>query len=103
LSTVVNAMLSELQAVERRSVRAVTADYTATTDDYLVTVDASAGAVAITLPEAVSGHQFIAKKVDASGNAVTLSGQVDGSTSTTLTAQWGSVVLIGNGTQWLQL
>lgn len=64
-----------------------------------VAFDATAGALAPTLPLAASvpGKKFIVKKIDASGNAVTLtrtgSDLIDGATTKVLAAQWNFVVV----------
>lgn len=61
-----------------------TTSYTATLNDYLILVDATAGAVTITLPTsgttpaAVQGHKYLIKKVDGSANAVTVSAAGNG-------------------------
>lgn len=67
---------------------------------------ASGGAFAVTLPTASSqsGKLFIIKKTDSSGNAVTVtragSDTIDGATTYALTAQYQSVTIISDGTNW---
>ena len=65
-------------------------------------VDATSGAVTITLPPAStnSGKMIGVAKSDASGNYVTLSGQVNGAATTDLTTQYTALLLISNGTEW---
>lgn len=64
------------------------------------------GAMTATLPTAsgITGRVFIVKKIDSSGNAVTLdadgSETIDGAGTYALTAQWNSVTIISNGTNW---
>lgn len=83
----------------------VSANYSLTLFDDLVLVDATAGAVTITMPSAAttSGRVYTIKKVDASANAVTLNGAtIDGVANPTLTTQWQSkrVQASGAGTTW---
>jgi hypothetical protein len=74
--------------------------------DYLLLVDATAGAVTVNLPPAVDayGALLVVKKVDASGNAVTLdadgSETIDGATTTALAAQYDKVSVACDGVTW---
>lgn len=66
-------------------------------------VDATSGAVTITLPPANTwlGKKYLIKKTDASANAVTInrsgSDTVDGATSVSLTTRYDSILLVSNG------
>jgi len=77
------------------------------TDGINVTlVNATSGAVTITLPSAVSNAaSFIIKKTDSSTNAVTIDGYstetIDGSTTYILNDQYNYVELVSNGTNWV--
>lgn len=88
------------------SVRQISATSTVLDDDYLVLVDATSGAVTATLPTAAvkEGSQVIVKKIDASVNAVTVEGNgaetIDGALNVSLPAQYDSVTLASDGTQW---
>lgn len=86
-----------------------TANYTVTEADRdkLILVDATSGAVTITLLAAATagdGFRVAIKKVDSSGNAVTIDGNssetIDGSATSTLSTQYDSENLISNGTNW---
>lgn len=85
------------------------ANYTATLDDEVILVDASAGNRTITLPSASSssGHAYVIKKVDSSGNSVIIDGDgsetIDGATTVTTTTQWASFNIISNGTNWFKI
>src|ERR1044072_5493463 len=68
--------------------------------DETVLVDATGGAVTITLPTATAGRILTVKKVDASANAVTLSGTADGVVNPTVGTQYQSRLLQGDGTNW---
>ncbi len=74
--------------------------------DTLVLVDATSATVIIRLPAAVSqaGKMYLIKKVDSSGNAVTVdpygAETIDGSSTASLAAQWNSVIIKSNGRNW---
>jgi hypothetical protein len=83
-----------------------TANYTITTSDSGIAVDASGGNITITLPTAVGATQFYAiKRIDASANTVTIAttgGQsIDGFSTIPLVAQDQSVVLASTNANWL--
>ena len=64
-------------------------------------VDATAGAVTVTLPAATSGNAgqvHHVYKVDSSGNNVTLSG-VSG--TTTISTQWHMLRIVSTGSAWI--
>jgi hypothetical protein len=83
-----------------------TANYTATTSDFIILVDATSGAVTILLPAAASSTNTVlcVKKTDASGNAVTVDGNasetIDGATTVALAARYDTCYIICNGTSW---
>lgn len=87
-------------------VRSVSATGDIASTDGLVLVDATAGAVTMTLPLAASvpGRVFAVKKVDASGNAVTVDGNgsetIDGATTQALSAQYDVLTVASDGTEW---
>lgn len=72
----------------------------------LYLVDATAGAVTVNLPAAASssGYSVTVKKTDSSVNAVTLDGDttetIDGATTYALSAQYDSVSIRCDGTEW---
>ena len=86
---------------------AAASTYTITSTDYMVTVDATAGARQVDLPTAVgiSGRLYSIKKIDASANAVTVatasSQTIDAATTYVLDDQWDVVNIISNGANWL--
>jgi len=77
-----------------------TANYTATISDYTIRVDATSGAVSITLPTPAVGTVYNIKKIDASANAVTIVGTVDGVVNPTITTQYSNRNIQYNGTTW---
>lgn len=83
-------------------VTTITANYSATNSDHWIFVDATAGAVTVTLPAATDiTHSLGIKKIDASANAVTVqragADLIEGSASTSLAAQWNSVLVMSDG------
>lgn len=91
------------------SISAKSSDYTVLTTDRgaSIYVDASSGAVAITLPAAAtagSGFSLRVVKIDSSENAVTIDGDgaetIDGQTTLVLGNQYDAAGLETNGTAW---
>jgi hypothetical protein len=82
--------------------REVTANASFGASDCMISANATAGVVTLTLPALAQGKVFIGKKLDASVNAVTVSGAVniDGSPSQSLTTQYQVIRLIGGATEW---
>lgn len=83
-----------------------TANYTATSTDTYINVDASGGAVVITLP-AVSGNtglEINVKKIDGSVNTVTIDGNgsetIDGATTRVIAVQYTAYTLVCTGSGW---
>ena len=74
----------------------------------LVTVDATAGPITITLPTitaaspSILGARYDIKKTDASANAITVSGAetIDGAATATLAAQYDSISISAGATEW---
>ncbi|MGV1006787.1 MAG: hypothetical protein ACOYEV_18940, partial [Candidatus Nanopelagicales bacterium] len=85
------------------SVAAAQSPYVASTGQ-LIEVDATAGAVTVTLPTPTAGHRLVIVKVDASANAVTLdagASTVDGAGTLALARRWASATIIGTGSTWV--
>lgn len=88
-----------------------TANYTVTLSDFgangelVLEVDATAGAVTITLPSLanMTGVKLMVWKTDSSGNAVTISGAVNinGSSTASLATQWASLSITGGTSVYL--
>jgi hypothetical protein len=84
-------------------VDAVTSNITAALDDYYFRIDATSGNITITLPAASTafgasvGIHYVFKRIDNSGNTVTIaragSDTIDGATSITLTTQYEAKAL----------
>lgn len=81
----------------------VTTTYTVAALVYYVRCDATGGAFTVTLPPALNlqGRRILLKKIDASGNAVTIaaagSDTIEGSATKSLASQWDKYHLISNG------
>jgi hypothetical protein len=91
------------------NVTSKTANYTATSSDDLILCNASGGAFTITLPAAASntGKVVLIKKTDSSVNAVTVDGNasetIDGTTTRTLGAQYATLEIVSDGTNWVSV
>lgn len=77
-------------------------------DATLVTGDATGGAFTINLPAAASNSErlIVCIKLDASGNAITFSGNgsnINGGASVSLSAQYNVAMVFSNGTQWYRI
>lgn len=85
---------------------AYSASHTVSATESILNGDATGGAVVFTLPfaSAFPGRLVIAKKIDVSGNAVSLTPQspdtIDGASSKSTTSQWGILRGYSNGTNW---
>ena len=102
------AVTSQINAKENLVQQTATIT-TATTLDLSsrnVFVDASTGALTITLPSALSaeGRYFNIKKIDGTANAVTVdadgSETIDGGVTASLASQYDSLSVISDGAEW---
>ncbi len=79
--------------------------YTASLDQVIL-CDATSAGITVNLPTAASnsGRKIIVKKVDSSGNTISIiadgSDLIDGAASQTITVQYDSKTLVCNGTNW---
>lgn len=97
--------LSQAQYETINTLSTKTTNYTATSTDGIILVDATSGVVTITLPAASTRKELHIKKIDASANAVTISragsDTIEGSTSKSLAAQYNSYTIYSDGsTTW---
>ena len=69
--------------------------------------NATGGAFSVNLPAAADAKHLVytIKKVDSSGNAVTVDGDgsetIDGATTKDLSSQWSTVTIVSSGSGWL--
>jgi len=91
------------------AITTVTANTTASISHYTILSDATSGNITITLPAAstCAGRIYIVKKIDASGNSVTIDGDsaetIDGAATVSTTTQWVSFQIQSNGANWYKL
>ena len=94
--------LSSLSTITAISTQ--TANYTILATDGTILVDATGGAVTITLPTPVSGKKYIVKKIDTSANNVTIAttggATIDGAATQTTGVAYQTYVLQSDGTNW---
>lgn len=88
----------ERLAVE--NIRALTASYTLTINDYLVTCTHS---IAVTLPNPLTaqGMQYIIKKTSSTAGHVTVIGTIDSTANAIIANTDDAISLISNGSQYL--
>jgi hypothetical protein len=90
----------------RGAIRTITATGSIVSGDYAILADSTSGAITINLPTAaiLAGRIFVFKRVNAGANNVVIdpaaSETIDGAATYTLSAQWASVTIISNGTNW---
>jgi hypothetical protein len=88
------------------AIKKVTANYACNLKDQAVIVDASSGAVTITLPEVgvCPGKHYTIKKIDAINNVTIVPYKntqlIDGATSQVITIQYIGVDIMSDGTYW---
>lgn len=93
-------------AAQGANVATKTANYTVIETDEYILVDATAGAVTITLPAITTLPQSVKtiKKTDSSANAVTVAttggDTIDGAATLTIANQYDAAKLLPNGTEW---
>lgn len=104
----INEAIARLEYITTTQFGAVvskTADYTATDADRVILVDASGGAVTITLPGVSSTplQMFDVIKIDSSANAVNVASTstINGDTGAEITIQWTSLTFIAASTGWV--
>ena len=99
-----NVIDRAIKSAKLTPIRSVSGDFTITLDDDAVFVDATSGAVTITLPDVrrASARRFYVKKVDASANVatVTSSALIDGAATFLLNVQYESVTVVSDGATW---
>lgn len=98
----INQLIRQFGNVGRSA--SYSANFSVTDNDYLMLVDASASGVTVALPAAQLGRTLIAKKVDSSGNAVTLNPvgaeTIDGAGSLATSTQYETLRLLGIAGGW---
>lgn len=83
-----------------------TGAYTITAGDHTIICNATSGSFTVTLPAAAShtGRIYHIKKIDSSGNAVTVDGNssetIDDGTTAILTIQYEAISIQSDGAEW---
>lgn len=83
-----------------------TSNYNATSSDHVIIGNATSASFTITLPPTLRGKGIIyhIKKIDSSGNTITLDGNasetIDGETTKVISVQYDNVMLISDGSNW---
>ena len=111
VTSILNADITEdrVYAIDRWPYTAVSVNTTLNDAHKVVSVDASGGARTITLPTAVGvkGKVYAIKKIDATGNAITVDGNaaetIDGSATISIPLQWSSIIIQSDGANWLKV
>lgn len=86
--------------------RSVSAAATADVDDGVILANAAGGAFSVTLPPVASssGKRLVIKKIDSSGNAVTVQANaaeiIDGVNTQVISAQYTTIAVICDGSAW---
>jgi len=84
-----------------------TANYTVTAKDSIIAVDSTLGVLAIALPSAIgiAGREYTVKKVDNSGNWVSVScsgaDTIDGVPFKLLNTQYAYLIVVSDGYNWM--
>lgn len=87
----------------RTGIVSVSAAYTIADNVFYVRADVTSAGFTVTLPLALGrdGRQILVKKIDSSGNTLTVgvsgSDTIQGSATVTTTTQWASWLFISNG------
>lgn len=69
----------------------------------VIEADCTSNAITVTLPTATAGITVSVKKMDATPNALTVTGTIDGVVNPSITAQYQTIDLIADGTKWLNV
>jgi hypothetical protein len=96
---------SDLPATNNHTVVVKNVNYTITTTDEVVLVNASSGSLLMTLPTAVGNtNLYRIKKTDSSANTVTVgttaSQAIDGGATAVIHAQYASISVVSDGANW---
>lgn len=99
-----NPFTGNFDAVNVPSAVTVTGATHSATDNTIVLCN-RAGTVAVTLPNPSLNSQIVVKDISgaAETNTITItssSGNLDGSSSQTITSNYGTIAFIGDGTNW---
>lgn len=86
--------------------RTITESDTATASDTVILCNATGGNITVTLPAIATnkGKVYFIKKIDSSGNTVTIDGAgsetIDGDTTQVIMAQYTVLMIVGGSSEW---
>lgn len=93
----------------RTGTRSITASSNLSFADHIVFANSTSGVVTISLPTAkgIKGQQYIIKRINSGANFVTIvpdgSETIDGGVSYSLAAQYHSIAVVSDGSNWMIL
>jgi hypothetical protein len=105
-NSAIRDLIATVSLRQPKTVTAAMSPYQAAEVDGLILVDASGGPVTVNLAPITTMAKLdcIVKKIDATGNAVTIATAdgttIDGGASVALAAQWNASRLITDGVNW---
>ena len=93
------------RAVPQTVIRTITAAARQQSSDAVVFCDLTGGAFAFTLllPALAGPFPFTIKKIDASGNGVTVTGTIDGVVNPVIAGQYRSITIVSDGVSWYKV
>lgn len=103
ITTTTDMVARDVYAKNITPVTTKTANYTVATTDYII---AANGAITVTLPSATTagnGRTFRVKRISNSGPVLVnaTAGTIDGNTTIEINAQWASITVVSDGSNWL--
>lgn len=99
--------IADLQQRQQATFTSITANYAANTDNEIILASAAGGAITVSLPDVKQfmGQTVLVKKMDATGNAVTVMPKagmlIDGLASRSITTQYMSYTVYSTGMEWV--
>lgn len=103
LHAATKAYVDSVAGATSNAVNSYSSNQVLTSANSVVLVNATSGAITITLPAPSSGKTLFIKKTDSSANAVTISapsGTIDGAASKSLSGQYDALTIVSDGTNF---
>lgn len=99
-----NALYDAALPTASTAITASDSPYTVEDKDVFLPLDCANGPITINLPAVKGKRTLHFKKVDSTGNAITLdpdgTEKIDGELTATINVQWTTVTIMSNGTEW---
>jgi hypothetical protein len=99
-ATSASAALAALSGTPISATRVITASTVTANAWDIIEANATSNTITVTPPTNIAGVKLIIKKTDSSTNAVIFNGTVDGTVNPSLIYQYGSMEVVGDGTNW---